>query len=195
MLPNQLLQAAVQNSSGLVFPNATIRQTLHMSIGGEQIRIRFSNAFSNVSLPITAATVALPLNGSSGDSNVKVQTLQTLTFSGSPNITIPDGALAVSDILQFPIQPQSTITVTVYLADGQASNYITSHPGSRATSYISYGNYVDAANMTDPSTVQTAHWYFVSAVETWATSESSAFAIVGDSITDGRASDTDGNDR
>ena len=166
-----------------------------MSIGGDQIRIRFSNAFSNVSLPITAATVALPSNGSSGDSNVKPATLQTLTFSGSPNITIPNGALAVSDPLHFTIEPQSTITVTVYLADGQASNYITSHPGSRATSYISYGNYVNAANMTDPSTVETQHWYFVSAVETWATSQQSAFAIVGDSITDGRASTTDGNNR
>ncbi|EPQ52997.1 SGNH hydrolase [Gloeophyllum trabeum ATCC 11539] len=183
------------NQSGLVFPNSTLRQTLHMSVGGSQIRLQFSNAFGSVDLPITAVTVALPSNGSSGDSAIDTSTLQTVTFSGNQSIIVPDGSLVVSDPLNFAIAPQSTITVTMYLAEGQASNYITSHPGSRATSYFSFGNYVNAQNMTDPSTQSIAHWYFVSAVQTWAPSSTSVWAIVGDSITDGRGSDTDGNDR
>ncbi|TFK51192.1 SGNH hydrolase [Heliocybe sulcata] len=183
------------NQSNLVFYNSTLRQTLHMSVGGEQIRLEFSNAFGTVDLPITAVTVALPSNGSSGDSAIKTETLQPVTFSGNSSIIVPNGALVVSDPLNFPIAPQSTITVTMYLAQGQASNYITSHPGSRATSYFSFGNYVNAANMTDPSTQNIAHWYFVSGVQTWAPSSTSVWAIVGDSITDGRGSDTDGNDR
>lgn len=183
------------NQSGLVFPNSTIRQTLHMSIGGEEIRIRFSNAFGAVDLPITAATIALPLNGSAGASAIDTSTLQTITFSGNPNATVPPGSLIVSDPLKFPIKPQSEIAVSMYLANGQATNYITSHPGSRTTSWMSFGDYVNAANISDPSTQSVAHWYFVSAVETWATSQNSAFVIVGDSITDGRGSDTDQNDR
>lgn len=81
-----------------------------------------------------------------------------LTFSGNQRISIPDGALAVSDPIDFPIKALSTLTVTMYLADGQTTNYITSHPGSRTTSWFSFGDYTHVANMTDPSTQSIAHW-------------------------------------
>ncbi|KAJ7108603.1 SGNH hydrolase [Mycena epipterygia] len=182
------------NGTTNVFFNSTIRQTLHMSIGGDQIRVRFSNAFGVNNLQITAATVALPVGGVSGASAITTSTLKTLTFSGSPSFSVPNGALVVSDPIAFTIKPQSTITVTLYLAQGQDGFDITSHPGSRATSWISFGNLVQAQNITGPATTSLAHWYFVSAVETFVAS-ASAFVIVGDSITDGRESTTDGNNR
>ena len=129
-----------------------------MSLGSEQIRIRTSNVFGVGDLTISAATVALPSNGSSGDSAIAPNTLQKLTFSGNESITLPNGALGVSDPLDFAIKPQSEITVTIYLENGQPSNNVTSHPGSRATSYVSFGNYVGATNMTDLSTISLAHW-------------------------------------
>ncbi|KAJ7512808.1 SGNH hydrolase [Mycena galericulata] len=183
------------NGSTTVFFNSTIRQTLHMSIGGDTIRVRFSNAFGPNDLQITAATVALPVGAVSGASAIEANTLQTLTFSGSKSFDVPNGALVVSDPIAFPIKPQSTITVTLYLAQGQEGFDITSHPGSRATSWISFGDYTRAENMTDPSTQSLQHWYFVSAVETFTTDAASAFVVVGDSITDGRESTTDGNNR
>ncbi|KAJ7739969.1 SGNH hydrolase [Mycena maculata] len=183
------------NGTEGVFFNTTMRQTLHMSIGGSDIRIRFSNAFAPVDLVITAATVALPLGGGSGASAIVPGSLQQLTFSGAPGFDIPNAAQVVSDPLAFPIAPQSTITVTLYLAQGQEGFDITSHPGSRATSWFSFGDYTRAENMTDPSTISLQHWYFVSAVETFTTKAASSFVIVGDSITDGRETDTDGNDR
>ncbi|KAJ7174987.1 SGNH hydrolase [Mycena crocata] len=182
------------NASNSVFFNSTIRQTLHMSVGGDEIRLRFSNAFGVNDLQITSATVSLPVNGTSGASAIITSSLKHLTFSGNPGFIVPNGALVVSDPIAFPIKPQSTITVTLYLSQGQSGSAITSHPGSRATSWISFGNFVDAANMTDKSTTSLAHWYFVSAVETF-TASASAFVIVGDSITDGRGSDTDKNNR
>ncbi|KAJ7583519.1 SGNH hydrolase-type esterase domain-containing protein [Mycena floridula] len=183
------------NGSTAVFANATIRQTLHMSIGGDEIRVRFSNAFGVNDLEITAATIALPVDGAPGASAIITSSLQTLTFSGSPNFTIPNGALVVSDPIKLSIKPQSTLTVTTYLAHGQQGFSITSHPGSRTTSWMTPGNLINAANMTGASTASLAHWYFVSAVETWTTQPASAFVIVGDSITDGRGSDTDKNNR
>lgn len=177
--------------------DSTIRQTLHMSIGADQIRIRISNAFGVSPLPITAATVALPFNGSAGVSAIQPNTLQTLTFSGNGSIVIPNGALAVSDPINFTIKPQSMLAVTIYLADGQTTNYITSHPGSRTTTWYSMGNEVNAANLTiTNATIQSsAHWFFLSAVEAWREPQASAFGILGDSITDGRGSDTNGNNR
>ncbi|KAF7798900.1 hypothetical protein EIP86_010128 [Pleurotus ostreatoroseus] len=183
------------NQTGSVFVNSTIRQTLHTSVGASQIRIRISNAFGTTSLPITAMTVALPVNGSAGQSAIQPHTLKTVTFSGNSSIVIPDGSLAVSDPLDFHISPQQNIAVTMFLAEGQLSNDITSHPGSRTTSWFQFGNAVDAEDLTDPSLQNVAHWYFLSAVEAWVPSSTRGFALVGDSITDGRASDTDGNDR
>ncbi|OQU98919.1 hypothetical protein CLAIMM_04629 [Cladophialophora immunda] len=184
------------NTTSVIFSNSTIRQTLHMSTGASQIRIRISNAFGLTDLPITAMTVALPFNGSSGVSAIQPSTLQKVTFSGGePSITIPDGALAVSDPLDFPVQPLSTITVTMYLATGQNGTYITSHPGSRATSWFTLGNQVGATNLTGPFLNSTQHWYFLSAVEAWSPPNYRTWAIIGDSITDGRGSDTDENDR
>ncbi|OCT51185.1 extracellular GDSL-like lipase/acylhydrolase [Cladophialophora carrionii] len=184
------------NTTTTQFYNSTIRQTLHMSTGAEQIRIRISNAFGLTDLPITAMTVALPFNGSSGVSAIQPSTLQTVTFSGgNPGITIPNGALAVSDPLNFPVQPLSTITVTLYLATGQNGTAITSHPGSRATSWFTMGNQVGATNLTGPLLNSTAHWYFLSAVEAWSPPDYRTWAIIGDSITDGRGSDTDQNNR
>lgn len=187
------------NGTNEEFYNSTIRQTLHMTLGAEQIRIRISNAFGLNDLPITKVTVALPVaepgQNLTGASAINTTTLQTLTFSGNESIIIPNAALAVSDPIDFPIKAQQIVSVTMYLQTGQASNFITSHPGSRTESWISFGDYTEAANMTDVSTQSTFHWFFLSAVEGWMAPQKSAFVAVGDSITDGRASWNNANGR
>jgi len=170
-----------------------------MSVGAEQIRIRISNAFGLTDLPITKATIAYPVASGgynkTGSPFIDTNSLQTLTFSGNSSIAIPNGALAVSDPLNFPIAPESVISITLYLATGQTTNSITSHPGSRTGSWISSGDQTASRNLTDPSTVESFHWYFLSAVEAWSPRAAGAFVIVGDSITDGRSSWNNANQR
>ncbi|KAF1970825.1 SGNH hydrolase [Bimuria novae-zelandiae CBS 107.79] len=191
------LPPAPFNQTGAVFVNSTLRQTLHMSVGASQIRLKISNAFGVTNLPITAVTVALPVNGSAGVPQIQSSTLQKVTFSGKQSISIPNGALAVSDPLNFKIKPQSIITVSIYLQTGQTTNSITSHPGSRTTSWWQFGNAVSSPSLaiTDSKTQSAAHWYFVSAVEAWVAPSYGTLAIIGDSITDGRGSETDKNNR
>lgn len=131
-----------------------------MSIGGDRIRIRISNVFGGSNLPITAVTVALPVNGSAGVSAIQPNTVQKVAFSGDASVDIPNGALVVSDPINFSIKPQSMITVTIYIAQGQTTNSITSHPGSRTTSWFTFGNFVSAVDLpiTDPSIESVAHW-------------------------------------
>ena len=129
-----------------------------MSLGAEQIRIRVSNVFGVNSLPISAVTVALPYNGSAGTNAIQPGRLQAVTFSGATSFTVPNGALAVSDPLSFPIKPQSMITVTMYLAQGQQGFSITSHPGSRTTSWFSLGNSINATTLNSSFTQSVAHW-------------------------------------
>ncbi|MFI6177855.1 SGNH/GDSL hydrolase family protein [Nonomuraea sp. NPDC051191] len=83
--------------------------------------------------------------------------------------------------------------MTVHLADGQASNALTSHPGSRTTSYLARGDQTEAADLTGATPVD--HWYLLSAVEVRAGRSTAALAVLGDSLTDGRGSTTNRNDR
>jgi lysophospholipase L1-like esterase len=178
---------------GVVLADSTLRQTIHLSVGGRKVRLRFSNSFGGTPLPITKAVVALPAGGQAGVSAVEAGTSRQLTFSGRSSITVPTGAQVVSDPVSFDVQPQSNLTVTMYLKQGQASTSITSHPGSRTTSYLIKG---DQATATDlPRAARTDHWYFLSGAEVWSPGSTAAVAVVGDSLTDGRGSTTNGNDR
>ncbi|KAI8981331.1 extracellular GDSL-like lipase/acylhydrolase [Trametes punicea] len=159
------------------------------------IRLRISNAFGTTDLPITAATIARPLNGAPGTPAIDTHTVQQLTFSGSPSFTVPNGALVVSDPVDFEVTAGTDLSISLYLASGQVSNDITSHPGSRTTSWMTFGNQVKAANLTGPDLQSVAHWYFISTLDAWVPNAERTVAFVGDSITDGRGSDTDKNNR
>ncbi|KAH7076215.1 SGNH hydrolase-type esterase domain-containing protein [Paraphoma chrysanthemicola] len=191
------LPPAPFNQSGAVFVNSTVRQTLYMTAQANQVRIKISNVFGGSVLPITAISIALPANQTAGIHQIQPKTVQKVTFSGKDGIIIPNGALAVSDPINFPIKAQQIVTVTLYLADGQKTNSITSHPGSRTTSWWQFGNAVDAAQLavTDATTQSAAHWYFLSSIEAWVPPKQGSLLIVGDSITDGRGSTTNANNR
>lgn len=146
------------NTTGLVFPNSTLRQTIHVTTPSSRIRLRISNAFGATDLPITNVTIARPLGGTPGNPAIDTKTLQTLTFSGSPSFTIPNGALVVSDPIDFEVKAQTELSISMYLAEGQVGNSITSHPGSRTTSFMTFGNQVTAANISDANTQSVAHW-------------------------------------
>ncbi|KAI1329457.1 SGNH hydrolase-type esterase domain-containing protein [Xylariaceae sp. FL0255] len=175
-----------------VFVDATLRQTLHMSIGGEKMRIQISNRFGGTPLPITAASLALPTGGAAGSGSIDLTTLKPLTFSGSSSVTIPVGQVVYTDPIDFSIKPQSMITVTLFSQAGQSGTNITGHPGSRTTSWMQTGNQVNAFNVTNNNTL---HWYFLTAVEVEAPLTTSAWVVLGDSITDGRGSDNNANNR
>jgi lysophospholipase L1-like esterase len=177
----------------LQFGNSTLRQTVRASIGGRHVRLRFSNVFGDTALPITAVSVALPVDGRAGVSGIEAGSSQPVTFGGQSSVVVPAGAHMVSDALSFPVAPGSNLSVTAYLADGQASNQITSHPGSRTTSYLAPGNRLGDPDLAGAVAVQ--HWYFLSELEVWAGPGTRAAVIVGDSLTDGRGSTTDMNNR
>ena len=176
---------------GLVLADATLRQTVRVTAGGPRLRLRFSNAFGGAVLPLTAVTVARPQDGRAGTSAVEPGSVRRVTFSGRTSADVPVGALVVSDPLDFAVEPGTNLTVTAYLARGQASAYITSHPGSRTTSHLVAGDHTGSVAL--PGATPTDHWYFLSGVEV--PSEADAVVVIGDSLTDGRGSTTNGNDR
>ncbi len=178
---------------GLVMADTTLRQTVRVTVGGPNLRLRFSNAFGGSALPITAASVARPAGGRAGVAAIEPGTARPVTFNGRAATTVPVGAQVVSDPLAFPVAPRTNLTVTIYLRSGQASNDITSHPGSRTTSHLVAGNHVTATDL--PGATPADHWYFLSGVEVLGPRGTAGVVVLGDSLTDGRGSTTNGNDR
>lgn len=165
----------------------TLRQVAHVSIGGQVLRVRFSNAFGTSPVTIQSAHIAV----SAGGSAIKPETDKTLSFLGKPFVTIPPGASVISDPCAFALAPLSDLAVTVQFGD--VSTDITGHPGARCTSYLQAGDVASAADM--PAAAKTAHWYLLTGIDVQADVSVRAVVALGDSITDGRGSTTDENGR
>jgi lysophospholipase L1-like esterase len=166
----------------------TLRQIVYASIGGSELRLQFSNAFGTSPVMLNAVHVALPTTGSSIEPASDV----ALTFDGMPSATIPAGAEVFSDSVEFELSPQTKVAVTIHFG-AMSNDIVTGHPGSRTTSYLQSGNAVDAPTFSAAS--MTDHWYVLSAIDVMAPQSSRAIVTLGDSITDGRGSTTNGNDR
>jgi lysophospholipase L1-like esterase len=167
----------------------TLRQIVCVSIGGDTLRLRFSNKFSTSAVTINSATIAV----STGRSAITTSTLKQLKFSGSASITMNAGDSAVySDPLAFGLTPRMKLAISIYF--GQTSSSVTGHPGSRTTSYLNSGKQDTAASF---SVVDTAsHWYVINTIDVWTSNSSAAaVAILGNSITDGRGSTPDSQNR
>ncbi|MEU2772604.1 SGNH/GDSL hydrolase family protein [Streptomyces sp. NPDC007162] len=176
-----------------VLADTTLRQTVRVTTGGHRLRLRFSNAYGDTPLPLTAVTVALPEGGRAGVSAVVPGSVQPVTFSGRAATVVPVGAQVVSDPVDLEVDPGTELTVTAYTAQGQPDHALTSHPGSRTTSYLLGGDHVRDPDLTGATPVD--HWYLLSGVEVRTPAATRAVAVVGDSLTDGRGSTTNGNDR
>ena len=167
--------------------NNTIRQVLRVSIGGDSLRVRFSNEFSTSPVTINEAHIAV----STGRDTIDVATDQVLLFGGQTGVTMAAGGAVVSDPLAFQLDPLTTLAITIYFGSTSAS--VTGHPGSRTTSYILTGDAV--ANETFTGAVTTDHWYVINTIDVVASDTAAAVAIIGDSITDGRGSGTNQQNR
>jgi|CZKV01.1.fsa_nt_gi lysophospholipase L1-like esterase len=173
--------------------NSTLRQFVRTSIGGKNLRVRFCNIFGTDAVTIHTAHLALAADkGSAGSGEINPATDKALTFNGAAEVLIPKGESVFSDPVKFDFPALADVAVSTYFGDISATT-VTGHPGSRATSFIVVSNAVSAASLPDAK--KTAHWYLIAGIEVQADSSGKTIVILGDSITDGRGSTTDGNNR
>lgn len=170
------------------FCGVTLREIAHVSIGGTQIRVRFTNEFGEDPLTISDAHVAL----SAGESATKQGTDHALTFGGASTVRIPAGAVMISDPVNIDVPPLSDVAVSFYLPS-QNMRSETYHDLSEQTNYMSEGDVAGAAELSQAKTLK--HWYFLDGIDVAAERGSYAVLALGDSITDGWQSTPNGNDR
>ncbi len=155
----------------------TLRQIVHVSIGGSTLRVTLTNEQGVNSLIIAGASVGLPATGGA----IQPGTSVDLTFNGHPAITIPPGAIAVSDPVHLSLAPLSNLAISVDVA-GQRVATLTQHDLALQTNYVAAGYQSDATTLTNPAT--NSNYIFLKDVEVEAPHGASVVAF-GDSITDG----------
>ncbi|MEN1967742.1 SGNH/GDSL hydrolase family protein [Lentibacillus sp. N15] len=171
------------------FKNQTLRFIVKPHIDGKKMRIRLSNIFGSNSLTINQVNVAIMKNGAE---NIPSSGKQ-LTFKGDGKVTIPKGGRVFSDPINFEVDTEETLSISVYVKDstGPASW----HPHSLQTSYIASGNHAATSDASNFDKGKEA-WFWLDGIDVKPTSSiDGAVAVVGDSIANGNHSTLDKNRR
>ena len=166
--------------------DATLRQTVRLSRGGKRVRIHLSNLVGTA--PLTIDSVHVALAEASGSPRIRAGSDHAVTFGGQSQISIPAGADYVSDPIALDAPDRATLSISLHLPE--APSAVTSHPGSRTSSYIAAGNHSGDTTLVGD---RVEHWYFASGVDVAGCGRT--IVALGDSITDGHGATTDRDDR
>jgi lysophospholipase L1-like esterase len=171
----------------LEFTNQTLRQIAHVSIGGDTVRVRLSNAYGKEPVQIGAAHVALRAQGAA----IVAGSDRALTFGGRKSAVIPPDAPLVSDAVKLTVPAGADLVVSLYFPETTTGAGI--HYAALQTAYIGAGDQTAAADFTPSGTITS--WVFLNGVDVMAPAASAAVVTFGDSITDGAASTVNTNHR
>jgi lysophospholipase L1-like esterase len=172
-----------------VFNNQTVRLIVHMTTGGNQVRIKLSNVFGSRPLNIGSASVALQESGATlvAGSNRK------LSFSGLPSIAVPIGAYVLSDSVPLPALAHRDLSVSLFISGD--SGPVSVHPLALQTSFVSTPGDFVARDDAGPFQTLIRNWPYLAAVEVGSAAVARSIVAFGDSITDGYQSTADANHR
>jgi lysophospholipase L1-like esterase len=171
-----------------LFSSMTMREVAHISAGGPQIRLRFTNEFGLDPLTVVDAHVAL----SAGGSAIQPGTDHAVTFGGASSVNIPPGAAIFSDPVALAVAPLSDVAVSFYLPP-QIMRAETFHAFADQDNYFADGHSPAAQDLPQPTKLSS--WYFFDGIDVAAAPGSFAIVTLGDSITDGAHSTLNANRR
>jgi lysophospholipase L1-like esterase len=165
----------------------TVRQIVHTSLGGDHLRVRVSNAYGSTPLRIGSAHAAL----SAGGLSIVEGTDRILRFNGSATISVPAGALVVSDPVTLDLPALGDLAVSLFLPDQVTAT--TEHTVAIQTTYLSVAGDFTGASAFEATTTQS--YYLLSGVEVSTSKRARAVVAIGDSVTVGFGSTPDLNRR
>ena len=168
--------------------NRSVRQVVKVSIGGDVIRLKLSNIYSMQPVEIRSIYIA----HAKDSSDIDAKTAQYFKFGNSYKTIIPAGKQIVSNALKFKLRNLERVAITINYTS--APEIPTVHMGSRTTSYIMKG--VTNAHSNFAKAFRENHWYNISGIDVYTMSNNmSAIAIIGNSITDGKCSTDNAQNR
>lgn len=179
--------------------NRAARQIIHVSMGGTTLRMQLSNHFGNGPVDITAVYVADPADTPQGkilkqetnvlpcNARINAKTVRYLTFNHKRSLTLDAGKDIYSDPFGYQLRPGQRLAVTVVYGK-RTPEHATSHRGSRTTTYIIAGKGAPKADFSKGEKAD--HWYNITRLEVLSNTPHEVIAVLGNSITDGRGSTT-----
>ena len=170
--------------------NRAIRQIIHVSKGGTQLQLKLSNVHSKEPVDIKSVFIA----DAKEASDIDAKTAKYVTFNGKRNITIEPGKDLTSDVIGYNLKPLQLLSITINYGESTPVN-ASSHRGSRTTSYIIKGVAKPKTKFVDAEKVD--HWYNIASLDVLRSNpaEANAIVVLGNSITDGRGSTTNKQNR
>lgn len=171
-----------------LFSGVTLREIAHISLGGDQIRLRFTNEFGLDPLTLGDVHVAL----SAGGGAIQPASDHAVTFGGASSVSISPGAAIFSDPVSFPVAPLADVAVSFYLPS-QIMRAETYHAAAHQDNFLADGHEPAAADLPQPTVLPS--WYFFDGIDVAAAPDARAVITFGDSITDGSASTPNANRR
>ena len=183
--------------SSRTFENQTLRLNVFAKLGGTQARVKFTNRYTTVPLAIGGAHVALRSTGASIDP----ATDRALTFSGQATVTIQPGAELWSDPVPLVVRQHADVAISVFIPGPYRPTGF--HRTGLKTGYLGAGDQTGVVSISSgaPAAARGGRGgggtidqvYLVSGLQVLAPANTRVIVALGDSITDGAASDTDAN--
>lgn len=172
---------------GKELSNSSVRQVVHLSVAGDSLRLKLSNEHSEAPLEIKSVYIA----NTQGGCEIDQKSLTELKFKGVSGADVPWGGTVVSDPVAFRTSPLQLLSITVNYGD--VPEIPTIHGGSRTTSYILPNSCDVNADYSEGQ--KELHWYSISGVDVWRKDSPKCIAALGNSITDGRGTTNDKQNR
>jgi lysophospholipase L1-like esterase len=182
------------------FAGFTIRNVVHTSIPGTQVRVHLSNRYGTAPVLMAHVTVAVSAhtggraNGTidNSDGTARAGTMRDVRFAGNAAITIPAGAEVVSDGVGLAVPADSDLLVSTWTPN--PSGTVSFHSAAKQTSFFNDDRVDHAADTTAASVPkQTFVWHYASGVDV--SGGNGTVVALGDSITDGVNSTSGANRR
>jgi lysophospholipase L1-like esterase len=167
------------------FRHATLREVVFSSVGGTEVRVRFTNAFGARPLMIARAAVAVP----SGGASLAAGSSRQLLFGGSPSVTVPAGAEVLSDPVALNVRALGRLAISLYLPG--PTGRTTVHGQSHQWGFVAHGSHILDMG-SGPFHRRINSWYLLDAVDVLVPSRVlGTIVALGDSITAGVNSSQD----
>ena len=179
---------AEAKSDKTAYANTTVRDVVHVSLGGETARFRISNLYGATSLVVGPVRAGL----NAGGGKIVAGSDHAVMFGGAETVTVPPGASVWSDAVAMSVAPLSDVVVSAYLPD-QTMPVMTEHTLGSSSTYHADGNQVAAVEMAKAT--KSTSWMLLTGVDVLASENAAAVVTLGDSITDGAHSTVDRNVR
>jgi lysophospholipase L1-like esterase len=180
--------AAEPRSDQLQLHAETVRQIVHLSIGGLGVRLRFSNTFGTEPLVLRSVHVG---ERKSGDTVDPAENKEA-HFSGADEVTIPPGKSVESDSVNLPVRASSDLAVSFFVPAKVTAPAI--HYTALQTSFVARGDQTTAATF-GKSQRTTTLWLILTGVDVATRTAPGAIVAIGSSTTDGVHSTPNANRR